>query len=73
MSRTIIEWDDDKTSKTWGKILKHKFFTAFNKDIYIKDLLTEIANTIYLMELKIERCNNSEDSTITLCGEDEHG
>ena len=57
----IIKWDDDKISKVWEKILQHKFFKAFHKDLYIEDLLTEIANTIYIMELKINSLEKKEN------------
>lgn len=48
-----MNWNDDKTSQVWGKILQHKFFAVSNKDLHIEDLLTEIANRIYEMELQI--------------------
>ena len=48
-----MKWNDDKTSKAWGEILKHRFFKANNKDLYIEDLLTVIANKILEMEQKL--------------------
>ena len=52
-----MKWNDDKTSQEWGKILQHKFFKSFNKDIYLEDMLTLTANTILEMENKLEEIN----------------
>ena len=41
-------------SPTWKEILKHSFFIAFNKDLYIEDLLNEIATTISEQDQKLE-------------------
>ena len=41
-------------SPTWKEILKHRFFIAFNKDLYIEDLLNEIAKTISEQDQKLE-------------------
>ena len=45
-----MNWDDDKTSKVWAEILQHKFFRAFQKDLYVEDMLTVTANKILEME-----------------------
>ena len=45
-----MEWTDDKTSKVWAEILKHKFFIACQKDLYIEDMLTVTANKILELE-----------------------
>ena len=41
-------------SPTWKEILKHRFFIAFNKDLYIEELLNEIAKTISEQDQKLE-------------------
>ena len=41
-------------SPTWKEILKHRFFIAFNKDLYIEEILNEIAKTISEQDQKLE-------------------
>ena len=40
-------------SPSWKKILQHRFFTAFNKDLYIEDLLNEVAKTVSEQDQKL--------------------
>ena len=41
-------------SPTWKKILKHRFFTAFQKDLYIEEFLNDAAKLVAGQDDKLE-------------------
>ena len=59
-------------SPTWKKILQHRFFIAVHKDLYIEDLLNEIAKTVFEQDQKIENALKGIEEWCSDCLKPKH-